>query len=111
MYAKLFMARNSAGRLTGARTALGSPDERYTCHHCGSVLVLRTESEHPWFAHNDAALTVGRQGCPYIHPDVDEVLLILQLRRYVPNAMPVIGHAVHNCPLYEYRKAGEVSCL
>lgn len=36
-----------------ARTALRFPDERYTCHHCGSVLVLNSESECPWFAHTD----------------------------------------------------------
>ncbi|CAH6636233.1 MULTISPECIES: DUF7828 domain-containing protein [Pseudocitrobacter] len=111
MYAKCFLACNSAGRLTGARTALRSPGERYTCHHCGSDLVLHTDAERPWFTHTDAALTVGRQGCPYIQPDIDEVLLILQLRRYVPNAMPVIGPGVHHCPLYEYRRAGEVLCL
>ncbi|GCL78507.1 TPA: putative zinc ribbon protein [Escherichia coli] len=106
MYAKSFMARNSASRLTGARTALRSPYERYTCHHCGSVLVLHAESEHPWFAHTDAANAErGRQDCPYIHPDVDEVLLIRQLQRYVPNAMPVVSLCRH-----EYYTDREAVC-
>lgn len=92
---------------TGARTALRSPEERYNCHHCGSVLVLHAESERPWFAHTDAALTErGRQDCPYIQPDIDEVLLIRQLQRYVPGAMPVTGHAVHHCPVRVCHKAG-----
>lgn len=112
MYAKSFMACNGTGRLTGARTALRSPDERYTCHHCGSALVLHTDAERPWFAHTEGALTErGRQDCPYTHPAAAEVRFIHELRRYVPNAKPMIGHAVHYCPLYEYRKAGEVSCL
>ncbi|HAU4281888.1 hypothetical protein DN590_25275 [Citrobacter freundii] len=112
MYAKSFLACNSAGRLTGARTALRSPEERYNCHHCGSVLVLHAESERPWFAHTDAALTErGRQDCPYIQPDIDEVLLIRQLQRYVPGAMPVTGHAVHHCPVRVCHKAGGNSCL
>lgn len=96
MYAKLFMARNSAGRLTGARTALRSPDERYTCHYCGIVLVLHAEAERPWFAHNDAALTeCGRRSCPCIHPDINDVLLMRQLQRYVPNARPVVSLCKH----------------
>jgi len=114
MYAKSFMARNSAGRLTSARTALRSPDKRYTCNNCGSVLVLHAESERSLFAHTDTAFTErGRQDCPYIHPDVDEVLLIRQLQRYVPNAMPVVSlckHAVHHSPVRAYHKDEEAVC-
>lgn len=112
MYAKCFLACNSAGRLAGARTALRSPDEQYTCHHCGSVLVLHAGSERPWFAHTDTALTErGRQDCPAIHPDDDDVLLMRQLQRYVPNARPVVGHVVYHRPVFDYHKAEEVSCL
>lgn len=112
MYAKSFMACNSAGRLIGARTTLRSPGERYTCHHCGSTLVLHADAERPWFAHTDAALAErGTQGCPYVHPAADEVQLIRQLRRYVPDAEPVAGHVVYRRPVYDYRKAEEVSCL
>ena len=111
MYAKCFLACNSAGRLIGARTALRSPEERYTCHHCGSVLVLHAESERPWFAHTDVVLTErGTQGCPYVHPAADEVLLIRQLQRYVPGAMPVVGHVVHHSPIYGYHSDEEASC-
>lgn len=96
MYAKSFMARNSAGRLTGARTALRSPAERYTCHHCGSTLVLHAESERPWFAHTDESLTEhGRGSCPCTHPDGDDVLLMRQQQRYVPNARPVASLCKH----------------
>ncbi|WP_353622319.1 putative zinc ribbon protein [Citrobacter sp. Cpo126] len=102
MYAKCFLARNHAGRLTGARTALRSPSERYTCHHCGSILVLHADTERPWFAHTDAALTeCGRRSCPCTHPDGDDVLLMRQLRRYVPNARPVVslyGHKYYADP-------------
>ncbi|MBJ9159651.1 hypothetical protein I5467_17675 [Citrobacter sp. FDAARGOS_156] len=110
MYAKCFLACNSAGRLTGARTARRSPDERYTCHHCGSVLVLHAESERPWFAHTDDGLTVRRQQCPYIHPDVDEVWLIRQLQHYVPNARLVVGRVVHHSPVRAYHKDEEAVC-
>lgn len=96
MYAKLFIARNRAGRLTGARTALRSPSDVYTCCYCGSTLVLHAESERPWFAHADTAHAErGRQDCPYIHPDVNEVLLIRQLQRYVQNARPVVSLCRH----------------
>lgn len=96
MYTKSFLACNSAGRLTGARTALRSPGERYTCHHCGSALVLHAESERPWFAHTDAAHAErGRKDCPCIYPDIDDVLLMRQLQRYVPNAMPVVRLCKH----------------
>ncbi|MDU3905272.1 MAG: putative zinc ribbon protein [Citrobacter portucalensis] len=111
MYTKSFLALNNAGRLAGARTALRSPDEQYTYHYCGSVLVLHAESERPWFAHTHAVLTErGRQDCPYIHPDVDEVLMIRQLQRYVPNAMPVMEHAVHHSPGRAYHKDEEAVC-
>lgn len=95
MYAKSFMARNSAGRLTGARTALRSSDV-YTCCHCGSILVLHAEPERPWFAHTDAALTErGKRSCPCTHPDGDDVLLMRQLQRYIPNARPVVSLRWH----------------
>ncbi|ECC5186936.1 hypothetical protein YM80_004851 [Salmonella enterica subsp. salamae] len=96
MYAKSFMARNRAGRLTGARTALRSPSDVYTCCYCGSTLVLHAESERPWFAHTDAALTeCGRRSCPCTHPDIDDVMLMRQLQRYVPNARPVVSLCRH----------------
>nr|HBK6101720.1 hypothetical protein [Citrobacter freundii] len=93
MYAKSFLACNPAGRLTGARTAQRSPSDAYTCHHCDSPLVLHADAERPWFAHTDVALTGrGRQECPYTHPAAPEVRLIRELRRYVPNARPVVRH-------------------
>lgn len=73
--------------MTGARTALRSPDERYTCHYCGIALVLYAEAERPWFAHTDAANAErGKRSCQCTHPDGDDVLLIRQLQRYVPDA-------------------------
>lgn len=94
MYAKSFLALNSTGRLTGARTALRSPSDVYTCHHCDSTLVLHDDAERPWFAHTTAALTErGKQECPYTHPAVDEVRIIQSLRCYVPDARPVAHHA------------------
>lgn len=93
MYAKSFLALNNASRLTGARTAQRSPSACYTCHYCGSFLVLNAEAERPWFAHIGTALTEqGRQECPAIHPGVDDVLLIRQLRRYMPDARLVVNH-------------------
>ncbi|HFY0729809.1 TPA: putative zinc ribbon protein [Citrobacter amalonaticus] len=98
MYAKSFLARNPAGRLTGARTALCSPSDVYTCQHCGSPLELHADAERPWFAHTDAALTGrGRQECPYTHPAVDEVRIIQRLRCYVPDARPMVHHT-GQCP-------------
>ena len=38
MYAKSFLAFDGSGRLTGARTALNSAYDRYTCHLCGGAL-------------------------------------------------------------------------
>lgn len=93
MYAKSFLARNPAGRLTGVRTALRFSSRVYTCHHCGSPLVLHAEVERPWFAHTDDALTVqGQQNCPYIHPATAEVGFIQRLRCYVPDARLVVRH-------------------
>lgn len=96
MHAKSFIARNRAGRLTGARTALRSPSDVYTCCYCGSTLVLHTESERPWFEHTDAALAEhGRGSCPCTHPDGDDVLLLCHLQRYVSNARPVVSLCKH----------------
>lgn len=92
MYAKCLLTSNSAGRLTRVRTALCSPEEQYTCHNYGSVLVLHAGSERPWFAHIDVVLTVqGQLFSPYIHPATAEVGFICKLRRYVPNARPVVS--------------------
>ena len=111
MYAKSFLACNPAGRLTGARTALCSPSDVYTCHHCGSPLVLHAEAERPWFAHTDAALTGrGRQECPYTHPAPAEAGLIHELRRYVPDAKPVVHHAKQYLTGPGCHAEGEVIC-
>lgn len=111
MYAKSFLALNPAGRLTGVRTALRTPSDVYTCHRCGSSLVLHAETERPWFAHTDAALTVqGQQFCPYIHLSVDETRFIRELQRYVPNAKPVIRHAGQCASEYAYHVDGEAVC-
>ena len=37
MYAKSFLALDSNGRLTGARTVQAAPYAHYTCHLCGSA--------------------------------------------------------------------------
>ncbi|ROW36346.1 hypothetical protein C3454_12415 [Citrobacter europaeus] len=109
MYTKSFLALNNAGRLTGARTAPCSLDEQYIYHNCGSVLVLHAEAELPWFAHTDTALTErDKRSCPCIHPDIDEVLLIRQLQRYVPNAMPMVSLYKHE---YDEDREAVCSCL
>ena len=111
MYAKSFLARNSAGRLTGARTALHPPSDVYICQHCGSPLVLHAEAERPWFAHTDTALTVqGQQFCPYVHLAAAEVRFIQQLRHYVPNAKPVVHHAGQYLGESGCHAEGEVLC-
>lgn len=107
MYAKSFLARNPAGRLTGARTALHSPSDAYTCHHCGSPLVLHAGAGRPWFAHMTGR---GRQECPYTHPAAAEVRFIHELRRYVPNAKPVVHHAGQYPGESGYHAEGEVIC-
>ncbi|HBD7023430.1 putative zinc ribbon protein [Citrobacter sp. CK180] len=111
MYAKSFLALNPAGRLTGARTALRSSSDVYTCHHCSSPLVLHAEADCPWFAHTDAALTErGRQECPCTHPAATEVRFIHELRRYVPNAKPVVYHTVQCLRELGCHVEGEVIC-
>ncbi|MCP8727753.1 DUF7828 domain-containing protein [Escherichia coli] len=97
--------------MTGARTALRFPDERYTCHHCGSIQVLNSESERPWFSHTDVVLTVqGQQFCPYIHPAAAEVGFIRKLHRDVPNAKPVVSHAGQCTSEYHSYGDEEVMC-
>ncbi|HDS0766000.1 TPA: hypothetical protein QDV65_004714, partial [Escherichia coli] len=55
MYAKSFLALDSNGRLTGARTAQAAPYAHYTCHLCGSALRYHPQydTELPWFEHTD----------------------------------------------------------
>ena len=68
-------------------------------------------AERPWFAHTDAALTErGTQGCPYVHPAADEIQLIRKLRRYVPNAKPVVSHADQCTSEYHAYGDEEVIC-
>lgn len=45
MYAKSFLALDSNGRLTGARTVQAAPYAHYTCHLCGSALRYSYRSE------------------------------------------------------------------
>ncbi|HBL0732674.1 TPA: hypothetical protein LON50_002233 [Kluyvera ascorbata] len=111
MYAKSFLARNRAGRLTGARTALRFPSDVYTCYHCGSPLVLDAVAERPWFAHTNAALTVqGRQFCPYVHPEATEIVFIQRLQCYVPDARLVAHHAGQCVSRYGCHAEGEAIC-
>ncbi|ENR6008779.1 TPA: putative zinc ribbon protein [Citrobacter freundii] len=112
MYAKSFLALNPAGRLTGARTALRSLSDVYTCHHCDSPLELHAEAERLWFAHTDTALTVqGQQFCPYVHLAAAEVGFVRELQRYVPNAKPVIRHEDQCASEYHAYGDEEVTCV
>lgn len=93
MFAKSFMALDSNGRLTGARTAQHYPYDRYTCHLCGSALQYHSEydTERPWFEHQPDMLTdTGRQHCPYVRPEPKETRHIRQLKCYVPDARPLV---------------------
>ncbi|EHL1721024.1 hypothetical protein ACEZVD_004703, partial [Escherichia coli] len=78
MYAKSFIALDSNGRLTGARTAQAAPYAHYTCHLCGSALRYHPQydTELPWFEHTDDRLTEHGQQCPYVRPERREIQLI-----------------------------------
>ncbi len=71
MYAKSFLALDSNGRLTGARTVQAAPYAHYTCHLCGSALRYHPQydTELPWFEHTDDRLTEHGQQCPYVRPE------------------------------------------
>ncbi|MBS6333388.1 MAG: hypothetical protein KH418_05330 [Veillonella sp.] len=75
MYAKSFLALDSNGRLTGARTAQAAPYAHYTCHLCGSALRYHPQydTELPWFEHTDDRLTEHGQQCPYVRPERREI--------------------------------------
>ncbi len=77
MYAKSFIALDSNGRLTGARTAQAAPYAHYTCHLCGSALRYHPQydTELPWFEHTDDRLTEHGQQCPYVRPERREIQL------------------------------------
>lgn len=111
MYPKSFLALNNAGRLTGARTALRSPDEQYTCQHCGSILVLHVDAErrglripmlHSLSEARKVALTFTLR--------LMKIQLIRKLRRYVPNAKPVVSHADQCTSEYDAYGDEEVIC-
>ncbi|RCX73098.1 hypothetical protein DTL22_26795 [Escherichia coli] len=85
MYAKSFLALDSNGRLTGARTVQAAPYAHYTCHLCGSALRYHPQydTELPWFEHTDDRLTEHGQQCPYVRPERREIQLIKRLQRRI----------------------------
>lgn len=100
MYAKSFIALDVSQRLTGATTAQLHPYDRYTCHLCGSGLVFHPEwaTNRPWFEHTWEDLTEnGRHHCPYVRPEQKEARRIRELRRYVPDAMPIVHKTDWHC--------------
>ena len=114
MYAKSFIALDGNGHLTGAITAQLYPYDRYTCHLCGSALVFHPEwgTNRPWFEHTREDLTAnGREHCPYIHPEPKEAKRIRMLRRYVPDALPVVRKTDWHCSECDSHYHGERYCM
>ncbi|MDF0964716.1 hypothetical protein P1S74_23615 [Escherichia coli] len=56
MYAKSFLALDSNGRLTGARTVQAAPYAHYTCHLCGKRKLTAVCSHQTRIGNLDAHL-------------------------------------------------------
>ncbi|ROK47800.1 hypothetical protein BFD52_23085 [Escherichia coli] len=139
MYAKSFLALDSNGRLTGARTVQAAPYAHYTCHLCGSALRYHPQydtelpwfehtddrlTEHGfdhcaiylliagtyWFEHTDDRLTEHGQQCPYVRPERREIQLIKRLQQFVPDALPVVRKASWHCRQCHHDYYGERYC-
>ncbi|KFK91676.1 MULTISPECIES: putative zinc ribbon protein [unclassified Serratia (in: enterobacteria)] len=113
MYAKSFIALDSHNRLIGARTAQTAPDDRYCCHLCGSAMRFHPDyqTERPWFEHRQNTLTAQGRECPYVQPDREERRYIKMLRRYVPDAHPIVRKADWFCLSCNTGYYGERYCL
>lgn len=114
MYAKSFISLDGSQRLTDATTAQISLYDHYTCHLCGSALVFHPEwaSNRPWFEHTWEDLTAnGRHHCPYVHPEPKETRRVRMLRRYVPDAIPIVHKARWLCSSCDSDYHGECYCL
>ncbi len=113
MYAKSFMALDGNNRLTGARTAQTAPYDRYRCPLCGSAMTFHPEyhMKLPWFEHWQNALTARGRHCPYVKPERAETERIKLLRRYVPDARPIVQKADWCCTGCNTEYHGERYCL
>lgn len=113
MYAKSFMALDGNDHLTGARTAQSAPYDRYRCHLCDSAMTFHPEyhTERPWFEHQQNALTDRGRHCPYVKPERGEIRRIKILRRYVPDARPLVRKADWFCTGCNTGYYGERYCL
>lgn len=114
MFAKSFIALDGSGRLTGARTAQTAPYDRYTCHLCNGAMQYHPEydTERPWFEHADNGLRVnGKNYCPYVNPEANEIRLINRLKRFVSDARPRVEKADWHCSQCSGDYYGERYCL
>lgn len=113
MNAKSFIALDSHQCLTSGTTAQTFPYDHYCCHLCGSELTFHPEwkTNQPWFEHTREGMTEnGRQHCPYVNIAPVEQRLVQQLRRFLPDACPVVHKADWHCSSCNSDYHGERYC-
>ncbi|WP_338628411.1 putative zinc ribbon protein [Yersinia intermedia] len=113
MYAKSFIAISTTGRLTSARIALSAFNHQYVCHLCGCPVVLHDAGigRAPWFEHIEEPIsTRGRNDCPYLNPEQEEIDRVRALRRLVPEANPLVQKADWHCMKCTANYHGEKYC-
>jgi len=112
MYVQSFMAHDPEGKLIAADSAQRHSGNHYTCHLCSSPLRLHREANPAWFEPVTTHLTDnGRQHCPYVHPDPEEIALISMLRTCVPEIWPVLYKGDWHCTACGNDYHGECYCL
>lgn len=111
MYAKSFIAINTTGRLTSARSALSAFNHQYECHLCGFPMVFHDAGagRTPWFEHIKPT-TRRRNDCPYLSPEQEEIDRVRALRRLVPEAKPLVQKADWHCTKCMAHYHGEKYC-
>ncbi|WP_072103890.1 DUF7828 domain-containing protein [Yersinia intermedia] len=100
MYAKSFIAINTTGRLTSARSALSAFNHQYECHLCGCPMVLHDAGtvRASWFEHIEQSVSTRRHKyCPYTNPEQEESDRVKALRRLVPEVKPLVQKADWHC--------------
>jgi len=96
MHAKSFIAFNSTGQLMAATKAQLASNDQYRCHLCRALMKLHTpeNGKNPWFEHiqqtTRTTLVHKLHDCPYLTPDAEEMARVSALRRFVPEAQPVV---------------------
>ncbi|WP_336220528.1 putative zinc ribbon protein [Citrobacter amalonaticus] len=110
---KAFMALNKAGHIVRSQDASQSLNDSWSCIHCNCSLLLRAEDPRckPWFEHDERMLDESQlRKCAFFDDLTLEERKILELRKHLRKASPVVVTCKWRCVQCEHIYSGEKCC-